>query len=62
MAGALVVSHSRVVGSPDLEDWMWQAVGSVQNFLWEHLLEPGAQIRKELQRTFKSNKVLNCWC
>lgn len=56
-AAGEAVRHSPLAGSRDMERWGAQAAGSVQNFMWEHLVVPASQIRKELQRTFRSNKV-----
>mmetsp|Transcript_5690 Transcript_5690/g.14788 ORF Transcript_5690/g.14788 Transcript_5690/m.14788 type:complete len:610 (-) Transcript_5690:29-1858(-) len=56
-AAGEAVRHSPLAGSRDMERWGAQAAGSVQNFMWEHLVVPASQIRKELQRTFRSNKT-----
>lgn len=48
-----VVRHSRLVGSPDIDNWVREAKESTVSFWTEHLEQPLLSIRDELFETFR---------
>ncbi|XP_048499612.1 protein DGS1, mitochondrial isoform X2 [Beta vulgaris subsp. vulgaris] len=48
-----VVRHSRLVGSPDIDNWIREAKESTTSFLTEHVEQPLLSIRDELFETFR---------
>ncbi|XP_021734279.1 protein DGS1, mitochondrial-like [Chenopodium quinoa] len=48
-----IVRHSRLVGSPDIDDWICEAKESTITFWTEHVEQPLMSIRDELFETFR---------
>lgn len=48
-----IVRHSRLVGSPDIDNWIREAKESTSSFWTEHVEQPLLSIRDELFETFR---------
>ncbi|XP_071723110.1 protein DGS1, mitochondrial-like [Rutidosis leptorrhynchoides] len=48
-----LLRHSRVMGSPDIDNWICEAKDSTTNFFHDHVQQPLLAIRDELFETFR---------